>query len=494
MTAPTIRQTAEVLRELPIDINNEKNLISCLLQKPALLREETLFFSVEDFHFGPHERIVQAMIDLDAEGIVPDSGMIANRLTDPSEKDYLLNLTETMWASPSNALHYVLKLKEVAAKRRALFDANKLQKAALSGVPDDIARVREEISRHITTTHPSSVFQSLIKNRVNIAQATSTQPPPQKYVVGHLPDEPGAYGLIIGPDGSRKSWLALHIALAVSCGKPVAQGVDGSCLWSAPEPGRVVYLSSEDSRNVLYRRTWSLAQLPGYGWVESAEENLDLFATYSGLTLLTMDPDGKSVPTPEYADLVEYATGSRLIILDPLSDLFDIAESDDRAARGAVQILRDLSLKTGAGVLGIHHQNKVGMMNGEKHHQSGRGSSRFGAGCRWAVVLQPMPPEEAAAHGIEKYKDWTGIYEGKASYYDEATGDLWFRRHVIDDGEGKILAFGPASALIPEEDYKKKRRLAGEIEDRKAKNAEKRGKKGIEADEHEGGKTDADFI
>ena len=65
---------------------------------------------------------------------------------------------------------------------------------------------------------------------------------------------------------------------------------------------------------------------------------------------------------------------------------------------------------------------------------------------------------------------------------------------MIDDGEGKILASGPASALIPEEDYKKKRRLAGEIEDRKAKNAEKRGKKGIEADEHEGGKTDDDFI
>ncbi len=63
---------------------------------------------------------------------------------------------------------------------------------------------------------------------------------------------------------------------------------------------------------------------------------------------------------------------------------------------------------------------------------------------------------------------------------------------MIDDGEGKILASGPASALIPGENYKEE--LAGEIEDRKAKNAEKRGKKGIEADEHEGGKTDDDFI
>ena len=460
MTVPA-RRPVEVLRNLPIDIENEKNLIWCLLRKPELLRDDSLSFSVEDFRFPPHKRIVQSIIDLDRDGIAPDPGMVRTRLEDPSDRAYLEDLKGEMWASPSNAKYYAENLREVAARRRAIFDADKLLRAANSGFPEDLARVRAEISVHITTTSTPSIFQSLIKNRVNIAQATSTLPPPQKYVVGHLPDEPGAYGLIIGPDGSRKSWLALHIALAVSCGKPVARGVDGSCLWSSPEPGRVVYLSSEDSRNILHRRTWSLSQLPGYGWVKSAEENLDLFATYSGLTLLTMDPDGKSVPTPEYADLVKYATGSRLIILDPLSDLFDIAESDDRAARGAVQILRDLSFKTGAGVLGIHHQNKVGMMNGEKHHQSGRGSSRFGAGCRWAVVLQPMLPEEATAHGIEKYKDWTGIYEGKASYCDEAAGDLWIRRHVIDDGEGKILTSGPASALIPEPREEKEEKKGG---------------------------------
>jgi hypothetical protein len=37
MTAPAkIHRPVEVLRDLPIDIDNEKNLISCLLQKPDL--------------------------------------------------------------------------------------------------------------------------------------------------------------------------------------------------------------------------------------------------------------------------------------------------------------------------------------------------------------------------------------------------------------------------------------------------------------------------
>ena len=69
MSAPAkIHRPVEVLRDLPTDINNEKNLIWCLLRKPDLLRDESLSFSGEDFHFGPHKRIVQAMVDLDAEG------------------------------------------------------------------------------------------------------------------------------------------------------------------------------------------------------------------------------------------------------------------------------------------------------------------------------------------------------------------------------------------------------------------------------------------
>jgi hypothetical protein len=190
-------------------------------------------------------------------------------------------------------------------------------------------------------------------------------------------------------------------------------------------------------------------------WAGEAEENMDLLPTYSSLSILSLDCDGKPVPTPEYKDLVEFATGSRLVILDPLSDLLDIAESDDRAARGAVQILRDLSLRTGAGVLGIHHQNKVGMLKGEKHHQSGRGSSRFGAGCRWAVVLQPMDPEEAEENDL-KHKDWTGIFEGKASYCYEAADDRWIRRYVVDDGMGNILASAPAAGTVPQKSPPKK--------------------------------------
>ena len=137
-----------------------------------------------------------------------------------------------------------------------------------------------------------SIFNALLKNRIDIINALASPPPPQRFIVGHLPEEHGVYGLLIGPDGSRKSWLVLHISLGVAGGRPIAIGPDGTYLWEAPERGRVVYLASEDSANVLIRRIWSIAQLPGYEWVRDADEFLDIVPTYSSLRFFLLIQTG----------------------------------------------------------------------------------------------------------------------------------------------------------------------------------------------------------
>ena len=338
-----------------------------------------------------------------------------------------------------------------------------------------------------------SIFNALLKNRIDIINALASPPPPQRFIVGHLPEEHGVYGLLIGPDGSRKSWLVLHISLGVAGGRPIAIGPDGTYLWEAPERGRVVYLASEDSANVLIRRIWSIAQLPGYEWVRDADEFLDIVPTYSSLSLLSLDSDGRPVKTTEFDALCEYAKGARLIVIDPLADFFDISESDDRAARGAVALLRELSRITGAGVLGVHHQNKIGMMNGQTNHQSGRGSSRFGAGCRWAVVLQALSTEKGKENGVsgDELQEWTLVHESKASYCAERTPLLSMKRHVITDENGRVVTSAPASAEFADAEEVKRQEIEGDIEKGKSKNTKKRGKNGIEPDEHEmGGEID----
>lgn len=248
--------------------------------------------------------------------------------------------------------------------------------------------------------------------KLNIELAATKTPPPQKFIIANLPDEDGIYGLIIGPDGSRKSWLALHFAIAKALGKPVAGG-----LWPAPEnPGRVVYITTEDSANVLWRRIFAIAAQPGNEDIKNLGDNLDILPI-SSITLISQTPEGPKFQE-DLSGLIEYAKGAKLVILDPLAELADADESDDRAARMLVQAIKKLSHETGAGVIAIHHQNKNAMLNGGTSHQTGRGSSRLGAECRWAAVLQPLDQKAAEEHGVDKddRSKWTLIHEAKANY------------------------------------------------------------------------------
>lgn len=258
------RRSVEVLRDLPIDIENEKNLISCLLQRPDLLRDDSLSFSVDDFHFQPHCRIAQAILDLDADGIVPDPGMIANRLgLKGPDLDYLEDLT-WMVASPSNARHYEGKLKEVAEKRQAIFDADKLIRAANSNVPEDIARVRGEIEKR--EKHDETGF-SIIRPSVALSKIL----PSPVYVLPSL--RPRTVGLIVAQEGTGKSFLALEIGLAKATGHDMTGiGVTG--------PGSVVYFSKEDPPEIIEERLQAIGPLISSDGAFGRVDNLEIVSLY----------------------------------------------------------------------------------------------------------------------------------------------------------------------------------------------------------------------
>jgi hypothetical protein len=459
MSAPArAPRPIDTLKNLPQNLDAEKSFLGSIFLDNQVIDREIL--TPQDFSLDAHKKIYQVMLEMWEDRIPIDSVTLGDNL----EKKGWGGLTggsqyidDLSWIVPTaaNAPHYARILQEKTAERQAILDAEKLKKAALSGVPEDMARVREEIAK---VSKPGKMRWT--KHRVDISRAATTKPPAQKFIVGHLPDEPGNYGLLIGPDGVRKSWLALHIALSVAGGRPVAIAPDGSCLWGAPEQGRVVYITSEDSPDVVWRRVWNISRMPGYLWVPDMDKNLDILPVFSSMTLLSTLQDGSIVQTPEFSELIEYTKGARLIILDPLADLFDLDENGNREGRAIVQALRQLSLQTGAGVLGVHHQNKASMLSGEKNHQSGRGSSKFGAGCRWAVVLQPLSEDEAEKSGIEGQEraDWSLVHESKASYADEVAGDRWFHKVAVVDDKGHLTATAPLAARFSEGKSRLKKR------------------------------------
>lgn len=254
--------------------------------------------------------------------------------------------------------------------------------------------------------------------RIDMRVALENPAPEQKYIVGGLPEDTGVYGMLIGPDGARKSWVAAQICAGVATGTEIAGG-----LWEAPAKGRVVFFTAEDSANSLWRRLEALQRnVPDDDlemWKEDLQHNLDivpLAAGESGLTLITQDRDGQPARHPHLPALIKLCQGARLVVLDPLADLLDAEENDGKAARLLVQVLRGISRETGAGVLVVHHQNKAAMGSGDKGNQTARGSSKIPAGCRWSVTLQPISEKEAARREMVDAQFWTRVHEGKSQY------------------------------------------------------------------------------
>ncbi|MHB1910361.1 MAG: AAA family ATPase, partial [Nitrososphaerales archaeon] len=357
-----------------------------------------LSFSVDDFHFAPHRRIVQAIINLDGEGIVPDSGMIANRLTDQSDRDYLLDLANNMWTSPSNARSYAAKLREVAIKRQAIFDADKLQKAALSGVPEDIVRVRGEIAKRedlddqgFTIIHPCSVFKKTL--------------PPPVYVLPSL--RPRTVGLIVAQEGVGKSFLALEIGFDKASGFDLTGiGITG--------PGRVIYFSKEDPPEIIEERLQSIASfLPSEA--RELSDGLEIISLYGKPATLISE---KSVVNEKLIrQIIKTGSGKDLLIFDTLRKLHDLEENSSGEMKVLLEIFDRIALETGAAVLLIHHTNKSANLNGQQGDQSSaRGSNAIVGNTRWSLHLETCKAEDGekrikvsiprASYGPEGWEWW----------------------------------------------------------------------------------------
>jgi hypothetical protein len=429
------RRPIDVLRNLPQNFEAEKSFLSSVILDNSVLDREIL--TSDDFHLQFHRQIYETMLEMweDRIGIDPitlaawmEKGKID---LGGGRREYIDDLS---WIVPTavNAKHYSRILREQTFFRRAKLLEASLAKAIEERDPEKITAIQQKIGE-MASFQDEDGFKPL-----DIRMCVSTPPPLQEYVVGHLPDEPGIFGMLIGPDGARKSWLSLHIALAVAGGRPVAQAPNGKSLWPAPKSGEVLYLTLEDSSAVLWRRVWSIGQVPGYAWIEDAAESLRILPVPS-CDLVSVDSGGIPEPTSNVIRIIREGKGVCLIIIDPLAEVLDASENDDRAAKCLVQTLRRISRETGAAVLGVHHQNKIGMMNGEKHAQSSRGSSKIPAGSRWTIVLQPGEDP-----------DWTCITEGKASYA-QRDSEKWLHVLKIDDGTGREIASVPVASDRSEE-------------------------------------------
>ena len=182
--------------------------------------------------------------------------------------------------------------------------------------------------------------------------------------------------LLVSDGGVGKTTLALVIAGSVASGRELFE-----CeAFKVNTPGPVLFMSEEDGLGVLQNRIQAIVRGHGYGWER----------VLSGVHLIAQA--GASLDHPAWRAHILSETeriGARLVILDPWAELTLAEENSNTDAKPLVRFLREITTKTGASVLVLHHAAKPGEGNKSKIHRV-RGATALAAAARGIWFLDEM--------------------------------------------------------------------------------------------------------
>ena len=172
------------------------------------------------------------------------------------------------------------------------------------------------------------------------AELRTMQFPDPSYIVDGL--IPEGLTILAGRPKIGKSWMALDLALGISCGQKVLGGI-------RVVQGDVLYCCLEDNPRRLQRRVTKLLGLFGGEW----PERLTLTTKWRRLDAGGVDDISawcESVPSP------------RLVLLDTLAGVRPVRAGTDTIYEGDYKALRDvhrLAGDRGMGVVALHHTRKM---------------------------------------------------------------------------------------------------------------------------------------
>jgi hypothetical protein len=243
----------------------------------------------------------------------------------------------------------------------------------------------------------------------------------------------GSVGMIVGQGAIGKSFLALHIGLAMATGKPIAGG-----LWDAPTIGQTTIIMGEDDQKILQERLFWLRSGEQLTVEQAAAADKFLFVlSAKGYDMRIVEKTGAGYqPGPFLETLKHYCAGQRLVIIDPLLFLNGGGdENDNGAAAVLMSFLYVICRETGCTIILLHH---VGKSNGEREDwASARGASALTTSVRWQVNMTPPGKKEMDEFGIddEVRKSWVRVATVKSNYGDTGAG-AWLNRL-----KGGVLGF-----------------------------------------------------
>jgi RecA-family ATPase len=189
---------------------------------------------------------------------------------------------------------------------------------------------------------------------INAASFAGQPIPRQRWLVPDLIPT-GNVTILSGDGATGKSLLGLQLA--------VATATAGEWIGTAPEPGKVLFLSAEDEIEEIHRR---LAKIrPGLSGLEDL--SIIKMAGKDAVLAAPGGRDGLLHATPIFSALHALVATHRpsLLILDTLADLFGGDEIKKAHARQFIGLLRGLAIDFEVTILLLAHPSQQGMQSGE---------------------------------------------------------------------------------------------------------------------------------
>lgn len=295
--------------------------------------------------------------------------------------------------------------------------------------------------------------------QLDLATLMHTQPEPPDLVIPGM--EAGTVGVLHGAGAVGKSFLALQAAWQVAVGSEqdlgcgmhlpyrevLSEGEDGQTrTLQEPLPGgTVLYLSLEDTDKHIHRRLYSIRQSAPRELHDAMDAAIDE-GRFRAWGLAGRGETQFFMPHPKQPGLVvttdtwklvhktaaEYAP--RLIIIDTLLRCHALDESSNADMAGLLRHLECLARVSGAAILLLHHENKVGRGDSDAEGGAMRGATSILDNSRYGARVRLMTKDEARERAFPDVdgddvvrRQWMRLDAHKASYSPQLPS-RWLRR------------------------------------------------------------------
>jgi hypothetical protein len=401
----------ESARVPPHDLEAERSALGGVLIKPSTV--ETLIAGVDahDFFLPAHREIFEALQVLherkDAIDVVTLNNVLKARGALPhleGAESYILRLADTV-PTAENIGHYIDIVKETSTLRRLITATAEIQARAYSGEASS-----EELVASMTSDATKLATDGRISHWLDAEFQTVGQlglldrdAPPREYLLhagqrGILPY--GRVGMLAAAGGSGKSWILIHLAVAVATGRDWI----GTFSVNPKKRGRVLLLLAEEEMGEFHRRLELACADLAEGYRQDVRDNI-IPLTLSGRDIELVrsgDKFDKSViiETKNYRRLLRLVNDGgpwALIIFDPLTRLASDAENDNGAASRLITLFERFTQAPGTpNVIFAHHITKSSHQRGSLDATAARGAGALNNNARWQAILEPRAHFEGA--------------------------------------------------------------------------------------------------